>query len=401
MHQLSLHGEWTTKIVLIQLSGLRNIKFFRNERSRQHLAELEQGLITLDISDERNTDPDPSAEQNATFDFIIENQQLILESLFNALRNKIYPTYQEYIDADDYSFPPLHTLNDLELVLAIRRITITANYKEGFAYYELYFDFSGDREHGLVISMHKDRLISFCGMGDNDGRAVLEDIGYDYDKWLKEYLDARNNKSYTIHKKIPKYGKLKPWQKDENREYLINLIRADDLVKLKQLIDSGEIDIEEGYAWGKTILCSAVSMNKIEAVKLLLQKGAKVGNAILECSQGDRYLKREVLKLLVDHGGNVDYLGYWKRTTLYYEIENRVNTFQNMASAGKNNPEKLARYEADFENHSINIPFLIQLGANPLNCDGEHSDYFTLLKQKWKEEYINATGIKTFVESAG
>ena len=256
----------------------------RNERDRKHMAELEQGLIALEIMDERNTDPNPSAEQNATFDFIIENQQLILESLFDALKNRIYPTYQEYIDADDYSFPPLNSLNDLELVLAIRRITITANYKEGAAYYELYFEFSGDGEHGLIITMHKQRMIAFCGMGDNDGRAVIEDMGYDYGKWMEEYLKARGSRDYSIHKRLPKYGKLKPWQKEENREYLVTLIRASDAEKLNKLIDSKEIDIEEDYSPGKTILCSAVSMNNIGMVQLLLQKGAKVGNAILECS---------------------------------------------------------------------------------------------------------------------
>ncbi|WP_133054787.1 hypothetical protein [Niastella populi] len=112
-------------------------------------------------------------------------------------------------------------------------------------------------------------------------------------------------------------------------------------------------------------------------------------------------MQREILKLLVDHGGNVDHLGYWKRTTLYYEIENWVNTFQNMAAARSNNPNRVAGHEADFKNHSFNIPFLIQLAANPFNCDGENSGYLTLLRQKWSENYINATGVEKFVENAG
>ncbi len=401
MDILELNGEWTTQVELSQLAKLRNLKFFGYDNSRQHLATLEKGLITINFSDEHNLHPDPSIEQTITFNFIKDNQNAILETLFDGLKNKIYPKYQEQVDVDDYNFPPLNNLNDLELVLGIHGIAILSNYNEGSAYYEIGFAFSGDSEHGIIISMHQLRIIGFCGMGDNDGRAVLENMGYDYDKWLQEYLDNIDNsqkKDFYVHQKIPKYNKLKPWQKEENWTYLLKLIRANDTEKLNLLIKHKEIDIEEKYSTGKTILCTAVSMNNKFMVQFFLEKGASVGNAILECSQGDRFLKVEVLQLLVQFGGNVDYLGYWKRTTLYYEISNWVNTYQNITiEERKQNPDRLEKYKIEFENHTKNIIFLIKLGANPLNCDGENSTYFTLLKERWREEYITQTGIEYFI----
>ena len=403
MNNLELNGEWTTQIELKQLAQLNNLKFFSYENSKQHLSLLEKGLITIDFWDEHNVDPDPSKEQNSTLNFIVENQNAILQSLFEGLKNIIYPKYQEQVDVDEYSFPPLNSLADLELVFGMRSITITTYYKEKLAYYEMNFAFSGDSEHGLLVNMHKLRIISFCGMGDNDGRAVYEDMGHNYEKWLQEYLDLTpkiKKIDFKVHQKNSKYNKLKPWQKDENQDYLRELIRNDELDKLKSLIENKEIDIEEKNSIDKTILCTAVSMKKISAVQLLLNKGAKVGNAILECSEGEKTLKNEILQLLVQSGGNIDYLGYWKRTILYYEIGNWVNTFQNISiEEGKQSNDRLEKYKNEFENHTRNIIFLIKLGANPMNCDGENSTYLTLLRKRWSEDYLSKIGVANFIDS--
>jgi hypothetical protein len=401
MDILELNGEWTTQIELPVFAKLRNLKFLGYDLYKTLLANLEKGLITINFWDEHNEEPDPSKEQVSTLNFIINNQQEILQSIFEGFKSEIYPKYQKHIDIDDYSFPHLNSIDDLDVVLAINSITITTHYKDNFAYYELYFSFSGDTEHGIVITMHNLRIIGFGGRGDNDGRAVMTDMGVNYDEWLKEYLDnndkRRQSLNYTCHKPSAKYGKLKPWQKEENWTYLLGLIRASDIEKLNSLFNNKEIDLEEKYALDKTILSSAVSMKNVQVVQFLLFKGAKVGNAILECNQGDRLLKTEILELLVKNGGDIDYLGYWKRTILYYEIENWINTYQNILIEKKKDSERLERYRDDFEHHNKNIELLIKLGANPMNCDGQNSTYLTLLKKKWREEYIAETGITAYI----
>jgi len=217
MEILELNGEWSIQVELPLLAKLSNEKFFRYAGYKSHVANLEKGLITVDFVDERNENPDPSSEQASTLKFIIDNQQKILESILVGLKSKIYPRYLEFSDPDEYQFPPINGVDDLELALGIRSVMISAAYKEDAAYYDLNFSFSGDMEHGIVITMHHLRMISFGS--DHNGKAVMTDMGQDYDKWLAEYNDnyEKNIKDrgyQKYHTPSPKYGKLKPWQKD-------------------------------------------------------------------------------------------------------------------------------------------------------------------------------------------
>jgi len=132
-------------------------------------------------------------------------------------------------------------------------------------------------------------------------------------------------------------------------------MKKNDLAKLASLIESGTVMLEEKYSSDGTLLASAVSMSNKNAVEFLLSKGAKVGNAILQCHQGDPELKTEMLQILVENGGDVDYLGYWKRTLLYYAIEGWVNAFQNMSIEKNKNPERFEKYKKYFATKSHDI----------------------------------------------
>jgi hypothetical protein len=91
----------------------------------------------------------------------------------------------------------------------------------------MYFSFCTDEEHGLAVTLHKDRLIDFAGIGDMDNRKVIEDIGLNYDDWLDERLSKKEKKKLKLYYPHEKYGKLKPWQKSANDYFPFGLLHAD------------------------------------------------------------------------------------------------------------------------------------------------------------------------------
>jgi hypothetical protein len=103
----------------------------------------------------------PTTDQLRCLEFINENQEEILNLLFEYTRNTLYPVHIGYIGDDEISFPKLNGIEDLWKALRVRTIYIWQESKDKASYCGLSCYFSGDVEHGTIIIMHKFRILGW------------------------------------------------------------------------------------------------------------------------------------------------------------------------------------------------------------------------------------------------
>jgi len=184
--------EWECSIEVNKLSHLR---FSDSEYSEAKRKNVDNGLIDLIILKEDENCLKPKEEQVNCINWIVNNQDKILNLLYSALREIIYPYYANLWNEDvrnEGTFPGLNSVKDLERVLGMNVIEILVDHKENISYCRFYFNFCVDREHGLVITLHRDRLIDFCANGDVNHRKIIEDLGLNYSEWLSTMMKKDN-----------------------------------------------------------------------------------------------------------------------------------------------------------------------------------------------------------------
>jgi len=138
------NGDWFFDLELNEIATLHSDTWFMSEKQKVHKSKLNNGLVPVQILDQRNYEPDPSMAQIATINYIIENQHKILIALLNALITEIIPFYVEAIDDDEW-VPTLNTINDLGELIGIYSVLILPDEKKGSCYYRLDFEYLGDR----------------------------------------------------------------------------------------------------------------------------------------------------------------------------------------------------------------------------------------------------------------
>lgn len=237
------NGIWDFEIQLSQLAQLRSERFYKYRKT--HKEKLDQGLVPIKIYDEETEDPDPRDVQLKCIDWIVENQSKILEALYSSLKEKIFPYYISLWDDDsndEQRYPKINSIGDLDNAIGTESIGIHFDSKDEISYYTLYFSFCVDEEHGLGVTLPKDRLIDFGGIGDLDNRKVIEDMGFNYDEWLDRRLSQKENKEIRLFFPNEKYGKLKPWQESANRHYPFGLLHANrDKDLINYILENKEI----------------------------------------------------------------------------------------------------------------------------------------------------------------
>lgn len=246
MEEFKFRGDWETQISLeIFDKELDDNRFaFR----RKNLAPTEYLMLIDDVFD---VNPDPSQEQLNTLDFIQSksNQKSTLANLFDYIKNIIYPEYQEYISEDEYpgTFPKLEKLQDLKNVIGLDHVTILRFGKDNFVYYNLMFETTLDEEHGLGFVMHKNEIIEHGEIGGLMYGKVANHMGKSNEEYsdFQSKIQTASASNYQVASK--KYGKLKPWQVDFNRNYLYLLYSNGDDKELINFIESENITINEAF----------------------------------------------------------------------------------------------------------------------------------------------------------
>jgi hypothetical protein len=223
--QFEFNGDWEFLYKLEELSKTFSFNGFGYDPKIRE-------KINIRFLDKRDLEADPTFEQLNSLKFIIDNQKEIIEAIYNHITEIVFPLHKTFIDDEEIFFPKISTSEDLSKVLGLDEIIIQLESKENFAY--------------TTITLHKLRYIA-CGE-DWDYRPIYSDLGLEYEK--KSQNDT--NKYIEFHSKplvyqtpLPKYNKLKPWQKNINRLYPIRLIQNKNNNKFFDYIDNLYIPDEE------------------------------------------------------------------------------------------------------------------------------------------------------------
>ena len=197
----------------------------------------------------------------------------------------------------DY-FPNLAIDISLKNYIWINTIYIFDCHKEGFAYFGFCGNCKWDEEHGFGAQIHKAQVIF---LGDEEigfsNWECLKDAGQMEDYEMK-YKIKREKEPQKYDASTTKYGKLNPFQVEENDRFILNLIDRNYIDKLKNLVENNELDINSVYS-DYSILEWAANREKYELMNYLVEKGAKV--KIPPSIFNFRY-NFEYLKLLADKG---------------------------------------------------------------------------------------------------
>src|ERR1043165_7301202 len=136
MSTFKFKGDWKFDLELNQISD--SFTFDRVGKPNRR-----RDKIAIQIIDVRDENPLPESPQINAINFIIDNQGLLINSIFKHLSNFIIPKYQDRIDDDPDTSIKLTTIDDLKNHLGINRIYIFNKWKDAFAY--VLFDFNSFR----------------------------------------------------------------------------------------------------------------------------------------------------------------------------------------------------------------------------------------------------------------
>ena len=393
MKSFEFKGDWKIDLKLPLLSTIHSNRFFQGRQKQQHLDKLKSSLIPLQIGDIEDLNPDPTPSQINTIEYFLNQESKVFKAIFDSIKNEVNPFLIEEIGHSDYWFPKLDSLDELGNTIGIREISITNLSKENFNYYCIYFDYSGDEDHGLVLVFHKDKLVEFNQEFGYEG--ILKDKGLNYDEFINKLLEDYDNRVQEIQQPIPKYGKFKPWQIRRNNELLKNLIKQNQNDELIKEIEEKNIDINFRYApLNHNLADLACSSNNIEFLNYLISKNANLEKSVWKCLGEDH---SEILTIIAKAGANLESLNYWYKTPLYSQIEFLGSTLKDKYY-NTNSPDKLLKLNVQEEKIKENIQLLLNLGANPNSCNDKGDDYYSLLIRWRKESFIEKLGIKEIVE---
>lgn len=162
----------TTTIELTQLTQKETPNVFgsRTELNRK------KGLADVAFFNAAGLDytQEPAVEQLNAINYIKENQQELINILYNYTKNVLYPEHMKLIDIDEISFPIVHGPHELYKTLGIRTIYVFPQSKEDIAYVMIDFEFTGDFEHGVHIVFHKSRILGW--ESDLNDTKINEDL---------------------------------------------------------------------------------------------------------------------------------------------------------------------------------------------------------------------------------
>jgi len=276
-------GDWELELELERFKILNNPEYTRgSEKSNK-------GLFKFEIFDEFNSNPDPENYQINTINFLLnpDNQSKILTSLINYSREIIYPHYKTFMWESEHPdcYPKLDNVEDINKLYGINRIVIKRIGHDGFAYYILDCSSCLDYEHGITVTFYKDTVIDH---GENwDDKKVCEHKGIDYNSYYEKEVKDFNQREAILTKPHEKYGKLKPWQKDQNEWYPVGLYHANRLSDFKKALETGEIPKEPTIS---KILYLSIIHKKEEFTQFLIDQNVNFKySAFQEALNRDRY----------------------------------------------------------------------------------------------------------------
>lgn len=237
MNEYSFTGDWDFKMRLEKLSDIFTFDLIDSPKRKRE-------QIDIKILDVQNDNSVPESQQIETINYLINNQEKLVEGIFKTLQEKIIPHYKSVHGDDSDIFIPIENKNDMSNYLGISSITIFNRFKNEIAYVMFYFNsFRCNSEHGLNIVFHRDRFIGT----HEDFKEAYEDIGLNYKEILRE-ISIKNqkqfeNKDYKFHESTSDRYSLKPWKQQENRIYPFRLLQTNQQEKFIEFMESKGLDL--------------------------------------------------------------------------------------------------------------------------------------------------------------
>ncbi|MDF1698306.1 MAG: hypothetical protein P1U56_20825 [Saprospiraceae bacterium] len=287
------NGEWEFDLQLEEFKILNNSEYIDD------VSNASQGFVKVEIFDEFNANPDPEEYQLNAIHYLLDkqNQARILYNLLIYSREIIYPHYKEFMWESEYPecYPKLNTIVDLNKLYGIYQISIKRIGHLDHAYYIFNCNSCLDYEHGITITLHKDEVIDH---GENwEDKKVCEHKGIDYSTYSKQATKAYNHREAVLTEPHPKYGKLKPWQKNQNDRYPFELYRTNKMDEFIQAIDNGVFPSEPVTS---RITELSIIHGKEPVTQLLLARKPKYAYAAFkEALKKDRF---DITDMLLEQG---------------------------------------------------------------------------------------------------
>lgn len=391
MDHYRFNGDWKFDLKLKKLSQLHSEEWPWYNNLKIHREKLIAGYIPFNIFPKRNYNPDPSIEQINTITYIIENEVSLKKKLFLILTKEVNFFYSKINKNTDW-LPQLNSIDDLGKLVIIYEISILTESKDGYAYYQLDFNYKGDEEHGLALVLHKEKLIEYSGIGDMTYQGVYRDLGVQADNIYAIMLADRGFGADMIHQPLQKYGKFKPWQLSATEDYFRNLLITNENEVFIKELNYSKWDINFRFPFGNNNLVDiATGCNNVKMVEYLINQGADFSNSMKYCT--GQIFKKEVIKVLTKHGANIDIYEYNDCTPLYNEITYYVKSISNQINYIKTDSEKYITAKEKERKHKERIIFYLKMGANPSACNQVGINYRSLLRKDYRLEFLKENGV--------
>lgn len=319
-----------------------------------------QFSINVEIECLLNDDPDPLPNQVDALNKLVQNQDEIIQNIYASVKAK-YPELEELYgvspENDEYEkwFPRLHSIKDLGKAISLFNLNVGLSSKRGLSYLEFAVSAQWDEEHHMELYVLGNQVQCFDYTGGCN--VPLDIIMGDVDDYNSQATRPDVTAPYVAH---PKYGKLKPWQKAFNESREIYYFQVPGWsTALKEKIDNGELD-PNGKLDNRPYVNIAAEANNLNGLKVLIESGAEVGNAI--CDAYNTYKEKgECFNYLLSVGGSIDVKNEYNRSILERAI---LALYSAMEGRAKNvNDSYLERNLEAVDRQKKEIVSILKLGA--------------------------------------
>lgn len=390
MKKFKFNGDWEVKLHLE--------KFIESNSKWGSLHRTDDNTpITLKIIDKKDYNPEPIDEQIHSIEYIIDNQDKVLEDLCIAF-NTINKKYGEYCGEHDW-YPDVLTINNLGSIFYISEIAILVEHKNEKSYTQFTGEYSGDYEHGLILVMHNGKLIGFNQQGEDVYSEIYNDLGDERDKFRDFNIRHQEFGINQVHQPLSKYGKHKPWQLLATEEHLENLIRSKKDEEFISAFNESKLDVNFRFPFNdRTLAEIAVSHKNITIVNYLIENGANSSNSLIKCTYRDSF-NPDMINCLISNGISIDTITYQGMTPLGLEVKNYIWYIGSLSNY-KEGDSRVSSAHKEIDNAREKIQFYIEKGANPNQIDTSGNDYKSILLKhhnqnqlKKYKAYINLESI--------
>ena len=128
--------------------------------------EASDGTVKLYVHCDGDGPVPPSAEQSAAFAYLIQDEKIVTDSVLTAIFER-YPQFrEEALDAYDDSeaslalFPEISRPEQLRPLIGLSIVHVLGDAKDGRSYVGFEFGCVWEREHGLGVMTHGDRVLA-------------------------------------------------------------------------------------------------------------------------------------------------------------------------------------------------------------------------------------------------